>query len=187
MPDKRCLSLRQRMTVFGFFGRALLSIRAGAWIRAPTRRCVGGRVDTRPYEAGGRRRARRYAPLQGGRSSAGAWIRAPTRLEVVGGRVGTRPYKAGGRRRARGYAPLRGAAFRNVGAAYFNPPAGRPQILNSPFSILNSAAGRRPESGRPTQGEGLVGRRPEVWPPYAGGGLGGTAARGLAALRRREG
>ena len=71
------------------------------------------------------------------------------------GRVGTRPYKAvvlrargyaplrgaGGRRRARRYAPLRGAAFRNVGAANFNPPAGRPQILNSPFSILNSAAG----------------------------------------------
>ena len=45
------LSLRQRMTVFGFFGGALLSIRAGAWIRAPTRGCVGGRVDTRPYEA----------------------------------------------------------------------------------------------------------------------------------------
>ena len=52
MPDKRCLSLRQRMTVFGFFGVALLSIRAGAWIRAPTRlEVVGGRVDTRPYEA----------------------------------------------------------------------------------------------------------------------------------------
>ena len=30
------LSLRQRMTVFGFFGGVLLSIRAGAWIRAPT-------------------------------------------------------------------------------------------------------------------------------------------------------
>ncbi|MBQ6281130.1 MAG: hypothetical protein IJK69_03615 [Oscillospiraceae bacterium] len=42
------------------------------------------------------------------------------------------------------HAPLRGAAFRNVGAANFNPPAGRPQILNSPSSILNSAAGRRP-------------------------------------------
>ena len=39
------------MTVFGFFGEGLLSIRAGAWIRAPTRRCVGWRVDTRPYEA----------------------------------------------------------------------------------------------------------------------------------------
>jgi hypothetical protein len=41
------------MTVFGFFGGALLSIRAGAWIRAPTRgwRLFGGRVDTRPYEA----------------------------------------------------------------------------------------------------------------------------------------
>ena len=52
-----------------------------------------GRVDTRPYEAGGRRRARGYAPLQGGRSSAGAWIRAPTRLVIVGGRVDTRPYK----------------------------------------------------------------------------------------------
>jgi len=25
------------MTIFGFFGGALLSIRAGAWIRAPTR------------------------------------------------------------------------------------------------------------------------------------------------------
>ena len=94
MPDKRCLSLRQRMTVFGFFG--------GGCCRSV--------------------RARGYAPLRG----------------------------AGGRRRARGYAPLRGAAFRNVGAANFNPPAGRPQILNSPFSIFNSAAGRRPESGRPT-------------------------------------
>ena len=40
------------MTVFGFFGGGLLSIRAGAWIRAPTRLAVvGGRVDTRPYEA----------------------------------------------------------------------------------------------------------------------------------------
>ena len=39
------------------------------------------------------------------------------------------------------YAPLRGAAFRHVGAAYFNPPAGRPQILNSPFSIFNYTAG----------------------------------------------
>ena len=40
------------MTVFGFFGGALFSIRAGAWIRAPTRRAVvGGRVSTRPYEA----------------------------------------------------------------------------------------------------------------------------------------
>ena len=51
MPDKRCLSLRQRMTVFVFFGGGLLSIRAGAWIRAPTRRSFYGRVDTRPYEA----------------------------------------------------------------------------------------------------------------------------------------
>ena len=72
---------------------------------------------------------------------AGAWIRAPTRLAVVGGRVDTRPYEAGGRRRARGYAPLQGAAFRHVGAAYFNPPAGRPQILHSPFSIFNYTAG----------------------------------------------
>ena len=56
---------------FRFFRRGLLSIRAGAWIRAPTRRAVvGGRVDTRPYEAGGRRRARRYAPLRG---AAAAW------------------------------------------------------------------------------------------------------------------
>ena len=40
------------MTVFGFFGGGLLSIRAGAWIRAPTRLAVvGGRVDTRPYKA----------------------------------------------------------------------------------------------------------------------------------------
>ena len=39
------------MTVFGFLGGGLLSIRAGAWVRAPTRRCVGGRVDTRHYEA----------------------------------------------------------------------------------------------------------------------------------------
>ena len=85
MPDKRCLSLRQRMTVFGFFRR-------------------GSVVD----------------PC---------------------GRVNTRPYEAGGYRRARGYAPLRGAAFRSVGAANFNPPAGRPQILNSPFSIFNSATG----------------------------------------------
>ena len=46
------LSLRQRMTVFGFFGGGLLTIRAGAWIRAPTRLAVvGGRVDTRPCEA----------------------------------------------------------------------------------------------------------------------------------------
>ena len=52
-----------------------------------------GRVDTRPYEAL-RRRARRYAPLRGWRSSAGAWIRAPTRRAVVGGRVNTRPYEA---------------------------------------------------------------------------------------------
>ena len=52
MPDKRCLSRRQSMTVSGFFGGGLLSIRAGAWIRAPTRlEVVGGRVDTRPYEA----------------------------------------------------------------------------------------------------------------------------------------
>ena len=37
---------------FRFFGGALLSIRAGAWIRAPTRLAVvGGRVDTRPYKA----------------------------------------------------------------------------------------------------------------------------------------
>ena len=41
-----------------------------------------GRVDTRPYKAGGRRRARGYAPLQGGRSSAGlgppgSWGRVP--------------------------------------------------------------------------------------------------------------
>ena len=37
---------------FRFFRRGLLSIRAGAWIRAPTRRAVvGGRVDTRPCEA----------------------------------------------------------------------------------------------------------------------------------------
>ena len=41
------------MTVFGFFGGGLLSIRAGAWIRAATRgwRLFGGRVGTRPYEA----------------------------------------------------------------------------------------------------------------------------------------
>ena len=41
------------MTVFGFFGGVLLSIRAGAWIRAPTRgwRLFGGRVDTRSCEA----------------------------------------------------------------------------------------------------------------------------------------
>ena len=109
-----------------------------------------GRVDTRPYAGlAVVRRARRYAPLRG----------------------------AGGRRRARGYAPLRGAAFRNVGAANFNPPAGRPQILNSPFSILNSAAGRRPESGRPTHDSERrpesgrpthdSERRPGVRPPYA--------------------
>ena len=52
-----------------------------------------GRVDTRPYEAGSRRRARGYAPLQGA-ASAGAWIRAPTRLAIVGGRVDTHPYEA---------------------------------------------------------------------------------------------
>ena len=94
MRSRIVICLRQTMTVFGFFGRVLLSIRAGAWIRAPTRLAVvGGRVGTRPYKAGGRRRARGYAPLQGGRSSAGAWIRAPTRLVIVGGRVDTRPYK----------------------------------------------------------------------------------------------
>ena len=45
-----------------------MSIRAGAWIRAPTRgwRLFGGRVDTRPYAG----------------------------LAVVGGRVDTRPYEA---------------------------------------------------------------------------------------------
>ena len=85
---------------------------AGAWVRAPTRRSFCGRVDTRPYEAGSRRRARRYAPLQGSR------------------------------RRARGYAPLRGAAFRNVGAANFNSPAGRPQILHSQFSIQPQDGGQ---------------------------------------------
>ena len=91
-----------------------------------------GRVDTRPYAGlAVVRRARVYAPLRGWR--------------LFGGRVDTRPYAGlAVVRRARGYAPLRGAAFRNVGAANFNPPAGRPQILNSPFSILNSAAGRRP-------------------------------------------
>ena len=34
--DKRRSSLRLRMTVFGFFGAVLYSIRAGAWVRAPT-------------------------------------------------------------------------------------------------------------------------------------------------------
>ena len=78
------------------FGGGLLSIRAGAWIRAPTRgwRLFGGRVDTRPYAGlAVVRRARGYAPLRGWRSSAGAWIRAPTR-RCGGGRVDTRPYEA---------------------------------------------------------------------------------------------
>ena len=53
-----------------------------------------------------------------------------------GGRVDTRPYEAGGRRRARGYAPLRSDAFRNVGAANFNPQGDRKfSILPFQFSI----------------------------------------------------
>ena len=59
------------------------------------------------------------------------------------GRVDTRPYAGlAVVRLARGYAPLRGAAFRNVGAANFNSPAGRPQILNSPFSIQPQDGGQ---------------------------------------------
>ena len=69
MPDKQCLSLRQRMTVFGFFGGALLSIRAGAWIRAPTRRCGSGGCCRSV-------RARGYAPLRG---AAAAWGQAALR------------------------------------------------------------------------------------------------------------
>ena len=38
MPDKQCLSLRQRMTVFGFFRRGSVVDPCG-------------RVDTRPYKA----------------------------------------------------------------------------------------------------------------------------------------
>ena len=69
MPDKRCLSLRQSMTVFGFFGGGLLSIRAGAWIRAPT-----AENDRFRFFGGALLSIR-----------AGAWIRAPTRLAVGGG------------------------------------------------------------------------------------------------------
>ena len=69
------------MTAFGFFGGDLLSIRAGAWIRAPTRgwRLFGGRVDTRPYKAVVLR-ARGYAPLQG---AAAAWGQAALRIGLL--------------------------------------------------------------------------------------------------------
>ena len=84
------------MTVFGFFGGALLSIRAGAWIRAPTRRCVGGRVDTRPYKV------LRFGTLaqpisilpQGDRKfSILPFQFSIQQQDGVGGRVDTRPYK----------------------------------------------------------------------------------------------
>ena len=57
-----------------------MSIRAGAWIRAPTRLAVvGGRVDTRPYKAVVLR-ARGYAPLQG---AAAAWGQAALRIGLL--------------------------------------------------------------------------------------------------------
>ncbi len=62
------------MTVFGFF-------RQGSVVDPR------GRVDTRPYKAGGRRRARGYAPLRGAAAARGSVV-DPC------GRVDTRPYEA---------------------------------------------------------------------------------------------
>ena len=95
MPDKRCLSLRQRMTVFGFFGGGLLSIRAGAWIRAPTRRCVSERWRSQ-FQSSRRETANSQFSLFNSQFSrrTAAWGQAALRLQfpVSYCLVGTPPH-----------------------------------------------------------------------------------------------
>ena len=168
-----------------------------------TRRQTARRPGVRPPYGSCCRsvQARGYAPLRGAafRNVGAANFNPPAgRLQILnspfsilnsaaGRRPGVRPPYGSCCRsvRARGYAPARGAAFRNVGAAYFNPPAGRPQILNSPFSIFNSAAGRRP-GGRPPYGSVSCCLLPAAYCPFHPSPAGASSLRAEERPDRRE-